>query len=79
MPTESHAGERRVALTPAGAAALLKAGFRAVAVEAGAGAAANFSDAEYAAAGAAVVSGKEAFAADVVLKVRARMDGCKQR
>jgi NAD(P) transhydrogenase len=70
VPKESHAGERRVALTPAGAAALLKAGFRGVAVEAGAGAAANFSDAEYAAAGARVVSSNEAFAADVVLKVR---------
>jgi hypothetical protein len=70
VPKESHAGERRVALTPAGAAALLKAGFRGVVVEAGAGAAANFSDAEYVAAGARVVSSNEAFAADVVLKVR---------
>lgn len=42
VPRESAPGERRVPLTPAGAAALLKAGFQAVVVERGAGAAANF-------------------------------------
>ena len=43
MPKETARGERRVALVPAGVAALRAAGFRAVVVEAGAGAAANFS------------------------------------
>lgn len=43
VPGESWPGERRVALTPAGAGALLKAGFRAVVVQRGAGEQANFS------------------------------------
>ena len=42
VPKETFPGEQRVALTPAGAAALLKAGFKAVVVERGAGAAAEF-------------------------------------
>ena len=60
---ESFPGERRVALVPAGVAPLGKAGV-AVAVEAGAGMAAGFSDDDYRAAGAAIVSRDEAFAAD---------------
>ena len=43
VPRETFEGERRVALTPAGVAALRKAGFKGVVVEAGAGALANFS------------------------------------
>lgn len=43
MPRETFDNERRVALTPAGVAALLKAGFKSVVVESGAGALANFS------------------------------------
>lgn len=43
VPRETYENERRVALTPAGVAALRKAGFKNVVVEAGAGAAANFS------------------------------------
>lgn len=46
VPKESFEGERRVALTPAGVAALKKAGFKEVLVESGAGAAANFSVSE---------------------------------
>lgn len=42
VPKETFPGEQRVALTPAGAATLLKAGFKAVVVERGAGAAAEF-------------------------------------
>lgn len=42
VPREIYEGERRVALTPAGVAALKKAGFKSVVVEAGAGALANF-------------------------------------
>lgn len=43
VPREIFEGECRVALTPAGVAALKKAGFKSVVVEASAGAAANFS------------------------------------
>jgi H+-translocating NAD(P) transhydrogenase len=68
---ETFPGERRVALSPAGVAALAKAGFGGVRVQAGAGAAAQFNDAAYVAAGAKVVeSAEEALAADVVLAVR---------
>ena len=42
VPKETFPGEARVSLTPAGAAALRKAGFGEVVVEAGAGAAARF-------------------------------------
>lgn len=42
VPKETVDGEARVALAPAGAAALLKAGFKAVCVEGDAGAAAQF-------------------------------------
>lgn len=68
---ETFPGERRIALSPAGAAALAKAGFGGVRVEAGAGAAAQFDDAAYEAAGAVIVSSAaEARGADVVLAVR---------
>ena len=52
---ETFPGERRVALVPAAIPPLLKAGLE-IAVEAGAGAAAGFSDDAYRAAGATVVS-----------------------
>ena len=42
VPQETAENEKRVALTPAGAAALLKAGFGKVVVQSSAGAAANF-------------------------------------
>ena len=48
---ETEPGERRVALVPDGVKVLVKAGLD-VRVEAGAGAAASFADAEYEAAGA---------------------------
>lgn len=63
---ERAPGERRVALVPDSAARLVKSGIEVV-VETGAGAAAGFSDAEYAAAGAAVA--QSALDADVVLAV----------
>ena len=66
---ETFPGERRVALVPAAVPALKKAGLE-VAVEAGAGAAAGFPDDAYRAAGAAIVSRDEAFAADCLLTVR---------
>ncbi len=43
VPKESYANERRVALTPAGVAALKKAGFKEVVVESSAGVEAQFS------------------------------------
>jgi len=72
VPREIHEGERRVATTPDVAAELQKLGFD-VAVEAGAGAAANFSDDAYREAGCEVVaSASELWAgADIVMKVRA--------
>ncbi|MEH6720418.1 MAG: hypothetical protein V7704_16175, partial [Aurantimonas endophytica] len=44
-PRESHPGERRVALTPDSAARLQKLGYQCF-LEAGAGEAANFADAD---------------------------------
>jgi NAD(P) transhydrogenase subunit alpha len=58
-----------VALVPAAVAPLKKAGLD-VAVESGAGAAAGFSDDDYRAAGAEIVSRDDAFAADCLLTVR---------
>lgn len=71
-PREIHPEERRVALTPDSAKFLLKWGFE-VAIEAGAGAQANYSDDAYREAGVEIIEGtREAFAAaDIMLKVRA--------
>ncbi len=67
---ETFPGERRVALIPPGVARLIKAGCE-VFIEAQAGLAAGFSDADYREAGAKIVSSRdEAFAADVVFVVR---------
>ena len=55
VPREIFEGERRVATTPEVAAQLQKLGYD-VAVEAGAGEAANFSDAAYEAAGCEIVA-----------------------
>lgn len=70
VPREGYAGERRVSMTPAVAAALLKQGFKSVYVEKSAGEGAFFSDEQYAAAGAKVVDRAAALGADVVLQVR---------
>ncbi len=71
VPKEILPGERRVALIPAAVEGWVKAGFQ-VAVEKGAGAAADYSDDEYRQAGAVVVSSVEELydGADIVLKVR---------
>jgi NAD(P) transhydrogenase subunit alpha len=69
VPKESLAGERRVALVPEAARALVKANLQ-VAVEAGAGASAFFGDAAYMDAGANVTDAATAFASDAVLKVQ---------
>ncbi len=71
VPRETFPGEKRVATVPDVVEKLIKLGFR-VAVEAGAGDAANFPDDEYRAAGAEVVAtAAELWAkSDIVFKVR---------
>ncbi len=72
VPKETAAGEKRVATVPEVVEKLIKLGF-AVAVQSGAGEAANFSDDTYRAAGAEVVDGAAALwaKADIAFKVRA--------
>ena len=72
VPKEVHDGEKRVATTPEVVGHLKKLGFE-VAIQAGAGGGAHFSDASYAAAGAKVVDGAKAIwdDSDIILKVRA--------
>lgn len=71
IPTETHAGETRVAATPETVKKMLAAG-HAVIVQQGAGAGANIPDADYQAAGATLVSAEEVYAqAEIMLKVRA--------
>jgi H+-translocating NAD(P) transhydrogenase subunit alpha len=69
VPRETAAGEKRVATVPEVVEKLIKLGFR-VAVQSGAGDAANFADDTYRAAGAEIVADVWA-SADIVLKVRA--------
>lgn len=71
VPRESFPGENRVALVPASLAPLIKAGLD-VSVEAGAGVAAGFPDADYRSAGATIVDRDELFrSANFILQVRA--------
>lgn len=75
IPAEIAPGERRVAATPDTVRRLLKLGY-AVHVEAGAGAKAGFSDAQYEAAGATLVDETAACwsYADIILKVHPPAD-----
>ncbi len=66
-------GETRVAATPQTVGVMIKLGYE-VAVEKGAGSASAYPDEAYAAAGAAVVSGAEAWASPIILKVNAPTD-----
>jgi len=70
VPRESFPGERRVATVPAAVPLLTKAGLEVI-VEAGAGAAAGYLDAEYTAKGAKIVASRaDVFGtADIVLQV----------
>src|SRR5437764_2331152 len=72
VPKETAAGEKRVATVPDVVEKLVKLGFS-VAVQSGAGDAANFADDTYRAAGAEVVgSAAELWSqSDIVFKVRA--------
>jgi len=70
VPRETAAGEKRVATVPEVVEKLVKLGFG-VAVESGAGDAANFPDEAYRAAGAEIADAARVRAADIVFKVRA--------
>lgn len=75
LPREIKDGEHRVALTPEAIALLVAAGHK-VRVENEAGARAGFSDADYAAAGADMVSSAAmAFDAELVVKVKEIQSG----
>jgi NAD(P) transhydrogenase subunit alpha len=71
IPKEIHAGEKRVATTPEVAKQLIKLGFD-VAIEAGAGSAAHYSDASFVEAGVTVIKNtKDLWSdSDIILKVR---------
>ena len=70
VPAEIKNNEFRVAMTPAGVHALAQRGHE-VAIQAGAGVGAGYLDAEYAAAGATIVdTADEAWAAELVMKVK---------
>ncbi|MEC5217446.1 NAD(P) transhydrogenase subunit alpha [Actimicrobium sp. GrIS 1.19] len=70
IPAETRPGETRVAATPETVKKLVAAK-HAVIVQSGAGVAASVTDDAYLAAGATIGSAAEAFAAEMVLKVRA--------
>lgn len=69
IPREIKDNENRVALTPAGAGVLVRAGHE-VRVEQGAGQGSGFPDAAYAEAGARPSTVSEAWGADLVVKVK---------
>ncbi|NVE00724.1 Re/Si-specific NAD(P)(+) transhydrogenase subunit alpha [Massilia sp. BJB1822] len=69
IPAETRPGETRVAATPETVKKL--AARHQVIVQSGAGIPASVPDDAYVAAGASIVSAAEAFAADIILKVRA--------
>jgi NAD(P) transhydrogenase subunit alpha len=71
VPKETYAGEKRVATTPDVSAQLIKLGYE-VAVETGAGVAANYSDQAYREAGCTVMpaAGDLWSDADIIFKVR---------
>jgi NAD(P) transhydrogenase subunit alpha len=73
VPAETAAGETRVSVTPETAKKLIAQG-HAVVVQSGAGLAASVTDTAYEAAGAQITDAAGAFAAEVVLKVRAPSD-----
>lgn len=70
VPKEIKNNENRVAMTPAGVVTLTSAGHE-VFIEAGAGVGSSFSDEDYVAAGATIVgTAKEAWAQEMVMKVK---------
>jgi NAD(P) transhydrogenase subunit alpha len=77
IPTETRAGEKRVAATPETVKKLAGSGHHQIVVQSGAGAGAFFPDSEYTSAGASIVpSASEIYQqSDIVLKVRGPEDG----
>ena len=75
VPSETHTGEQRVAITPDVAGQIQKLGFS-VAIESGAGESASFGDGAYADAGVEVVGDRAELwlGSDIILKVRAPGD-----
>lgn len=69
VPREIKTDEHRVALTPAGATALIGGGHE-IWIERSAGQGSGFADADYQAAGATLVDRDTAWSADMVLKVK---------
>ncbi len=69
IPKEIKTLEDRVSMTPGAVETLVRRGHT-VLVEAGAGVGSGLADAEYAAAGAKLVSASEAWAAEMVIKVK---------
>ncbi|MCP9942914.1 alanine dehydrogenase [Cyanobium sp. ATX 6E8] len=69
VPAEIKRDEQRVALTPDAAGDLVNQGME-VRIQAGAGLGAGFTDEQFAAAGARLVSAEEAWAAHLVVKVK---------
>lgn len=73
IPKETFLNEKRVAISPAAVANLIKKGFN-VSVEKDAGIEAKFTNSDYETAGAKILSAQDAFKSDIVLKVRAPTD-----
>jgi alanine dehydrogenase len=69
IPTEVKTAENRVAMTPDGVRGLTAAGHE-VRVQTGAGVGSSFSDADFVAAGAKMVSTEDAWGAELVCKVK---------
>jgi len=69
IPKETRPNETRVAATPETVKKFKALGVE-ILVESGAGAGAHFADSDYVAAGATLVSARDAFATDIVLKVQ---------
>lgn len=68
--TEIVAGERRVGITPETAKKIIAMG-HSVCVQSGAGLGAHLTDAAYTSVGATITTGAQAYASDIVFKVRA--------
>jgi NAD(P) transhydrogenase len=69
VPKETLEGEERVAITPPNVVKLVKAG-ASVSIEKNAGLGSGFTDLQYTAAGATIVTNAEAWKTEVVAKVR---------
>jgi NAD(P) transhydrogenase subunit alpha len=78
VPRETYPGEKRVALVPAVLASLAKAGLQAL-VEAGAGAAAGYADAEYSDKGAKIAASRAEVFSQAEIITQVLCDGANDR